>query len=89
MIVKIDSRRRVILPASFGVQPGETLDMEVLDDGRIVLVPVVLLPKHQLWAWEMESMQDISASLADQRPTAIIETANQAESMATRWTNED
>lgn len=27
------------------------MDMEVLDDGCILLTPIVKVPKHQMWAW--------------------------------------
>ncbi len=48
MLLQIDSRRRVTLPSSIGIKPGDALDLEVLEDGRIILIPVEPIPKHQL-----------------------------------------
>lgn len=89
MLLQADSRRRITLPPSVGLKPGDAIDLEVLDDGRIILIPVVPVPCHQLWAWTAESKQAISASLADQRPSAVVETPEQAHAVAARWADED
>jgi len=89
MLIQADSRRRITLPPSVGLKPGDTIDLEVLDDGRIILIPVVPVPCHQLWAWTAESKQAITASLADQRPSEVVETPEQADAIAARWTDED
>ena len=89
MLVQTDSRRRITLPASSAIKPGDALDMEILEDGRIVLVPIEPVPRHQLWAWTVESKEAISASLTDPRPSAVVETAEQAEETAKRWSGED
>jgi hypothetical protein len=41
-----DSRKRITLPPETGVQPGDTLAMEVIEDGKIMLTPVIMVPKH-------------------------------------------
>lgn len=89
MLVQTDSRRRITLPASSSIKPGDALDLEVLEDGRIVLVPVEPVPRHKLWAWTAESKDAISASLTDPRPSAVVETAEEAEETAKRWSGED
>ena len=89
MLVQTDTRRRVTLPASAGIKPGDALNLEVLDDGRIVLVPVEPVPRHQLWAWTAESKHAIVASLADPRPSVVIEGPEQASAVAERWSRED
>jgi hypothetical protein len=42
----LDSRRRLTLPAAAHVQPGDFLHLEVLPDGKILLTPVLLVPKR-------------------------------------------
>lgn len=88
MLVQIDSRRRITLPASLEIKAGDALDLEVLEDGRIVLVPIEPVPRHQLWAWTTESKAAITAALADPRPSAVVETTKQAKETAKRWTGE-
>lgn len=88
MLVQTDSRRRITLPASLSIKAGDALDLEVLEDGRIVLVPIEPVPRHQLWAWTTESKEAITASLADPRPSAVVETTKQAKDTAKRWSGE-
>lgn len=89
MLVQTDSRRRVTLPPSLGIKPGDALNLEVLEDGRIMLVPVEPIPRHQLWAWTKETKEAITASLADPRPSTTVRTAKQADAIARRWSGED
>jgi len=88
MLLQTDARRRITLPPSVGIKPGDAVDLELLDDGRIIIIPVEAVPRHQMWAWTTDSKQKISASLADPRPSAVIETEQEAEAVADRWTNE-
>lgn len=39
---------------------GDAIDLEVLPDGRIMLIPVEPVPKHQMWAWTTESKEAIA-----------------------------
>lgn len=89
MLLQTDGRRRITLPTSAGIKPGDALDLEVLEDGRIILIPVEPIPRHQLWAWTAETKTAISASLTDVRPSAVVETPEQAEDIAQRWSGED
>lgn len=89
MLTQTDSRRRVTLPPSFGIKPGDAIDIEMLEDGRIMLIPVEPVPKHQLWAWTAESKTAISASLNDSRPSTTVETIEQAAEVASRWVGEN
>ena len=89
MLVQTDSRRRITLPPNSGIKAGDALDLELLADGRIILIPVESVPRHQLWAWTAESKQAITASLSDPRPSQIIESEEQANAIANRWSNED
>ena len=36
-------------------------ELEVLEDGRIILIPVEPIPRHQLWAWTAETKEAITA----------------------------
>ncbi len=89
MLTQTDSRRRVTLPPSFGIKPGDAIDIEMLEDGRIMLIPVEPVPKHQLWAWTAENKAAISAALNDPRPSITVETSDQAASIAKRWAGEN
>ncbi|MBR9984935.1 MAG: AbrB/MazE/SpoVT family DNA-binding domain-containing protein [Desulfosarcina sp.] len=89
MLVQTDSRRRITIPPSLGIKPGDALEMEVLEDGRIILIPMEPVPKHQLWAWTTETKEAITAALTDPRPPAVVETAEEAEKVAKRWSGED
>ena len=88
MLLQTDARRRITLPPSVGIKPGDAVDLELLEDGRIIIIPVEAVPRYQMWAWTTDSKQKISASLADPRPSAVIETVQEAEAVADRWTNE-
>lgn len=89
MLTQTDSRRRITLPPATGIKPGDTVDIEVLEDGRILLVPVEPVPRHQLWAWTAESKESITRSLTDTRPSETVETTEEAEKVANRWSGED
>lgn len=89
MLTQTDSRRRITLPPATGIKPGDTVDIEVLEDGRILLVPVEPVPRHQLWAWTAESKESITRALTDTRPSETVETTEEAEKVANRWSGED
>lgn len=89
MLLQTDARRRITLPPMVGIKPGDAIDLEILEDGRIMLIPIEPVPKHQLWAWTTEAKQAISASLTDPRPSVVIETTEDAEKIARRWSGED
>jgi hypothetical protein len=88
MLLQTDTRRRITLPPNSGIKPGDAIDLEILEDGRIMLIPVETIPKHQLWAWTTESKMQIEASMLDPRPSIIVETDEQAEGVAKRWADE-
>ncbi len=84
-LIQIDTRRRVTLPPSAGVKPGEALSLEVLEDGRILLIPVEAVPRHQLWAWAPECRETVKAALEDPRPSRTIANKKEASAVAKRW----
>jgi len=89
MLLQTDARRRITLPPTVGIKPGDAIDLEILEDGRIMLIPIEPVPKHQLWAWTAETKEAISASLTDPRPSVVVESADAAEKIAARWSGED
>lgn len=89
MLTRTDSRRRITLPPATGIRPGDTVVIKVLDDGRILLIPVETIPRHQLLAWTADSKQAIVKSLEDPRPSEAIETAEAARDVARRRADED
>lgn len=89
MLVQTDARRRITLPPMVGIKPGDAIDLKILEDGRIMLIPVEPVPKHQLWAWTIEAKQAISASLADTRPSTVVDSAEEAAQTAARWSGEN
>ena len=77
------------MPPTAGINPGDAIDLEILEDGRIMLIPIEPVPKHQLWAWTTEAKQAISASLADPRHSIEVDSATQAADVAKRWAGEN
>jgi bifunctional DNA-binding transcriptional regulator/antitoxin component of YhaV-PrlF toxin-antitoxin module len=88
MLLQTDTRRRITIPPKSGIKPGDTVELEVLPDGRILLVPMATIPRHQLWAWTRKNRKAVADSLADPRPSIVVETSNDAESLEKRWTRE-
>jgi len=89
MLLRVDSRKRITIPNDANLRPGDTVELEILPDGRLVLVPVATIPKHQLWAWTPENRKAVSDSLRDPRPSIVLESKEEAESLAKRWDGED
>ena len=46
----VDSRNRVTLPAETKIRKGDTVRYSVDDEGRVLLTPMAVYPKHQAWA---------------------------------------
>ena len=89
MLLKTDERRRITIPPEAGIKPGETVDLEVLPDGRVLLVPMVTIPKHQLWAWTPENRKKVADSLADPRLSTVVTTTADLKKLAKDWDLED
>jgi bifunctional DNA-binding transcriptional regulator/antitoxin component of YhaV-PrlF toxin-antitoxin module len=85
MILKTDERRRITIPPETGLKAGDQLEMEVLPDGRIMLVPMLLIPRHQAWAWTAENRKKIAESIADPRPSIVIKSKRDLDKLAQEW----
>jgi hypothetical protein len=62
-IFQTDARRRTTMPAI--VPPNATFTVEPLEDGTFRLVPMTLIPSHQLWAWRPEVQQSVEQALQE------------------------
>lgn len=89
MLLHVDSRKRITIPNEANLRQGDTVELEILPDGRLILVPVATIPKHQLWAWTPENRRAVSDSLRDPRPSIVLESKEEAEALAKRWDGED
>lgn len=58
---RTDARRRATLPSV--IPANEDFEVECLPDGTFHLVPVVMVPKHQAWAWKPEALAAVAESL--------------------------
>ncbi|GEM_PF-827022 len=80
--LSLDARKRVTLPSEVGVKPGDLMDMEVLDDGRIMLTPIVKIPRHQMWAWNERFERKLAEVAADKAHRVSVTTPGLMESLA-------
>ncbi len=57
----IRKRGQITLPKSFiekfGLQEGDSLELEIRDNGDITVVPMVQIPASQKWFWTEEWQQ--------------------------------
>lgn len=67
-LLHVDSRKRVTLPIETRVQSGEDLELEILEDGRFILTPIVRVPKHQLWLLSPEVDRLLKEAAKDDSP---------------------
>jgi hypothetical protein len=67
-LLHVDSRKRVTLPIEAQVHSGEDLELEVLEDGRLVLTPIVRVPKHQLWLMSPQVNRLLKEAAEDDSP---------------------
>ena len=56
ILITPDSRRRDTFPSLPGIEPNQALEIIPEADGSYRLVPIVTIPKSQLWAWTPEVM---------------------------------
>ena len=83
-LLHIDSRKRITLPSNAKVSPGEDLEVEILKDGRMLLTPIVRVPKHQLWAWAPEVDQLLEEAAADNSPLVRFGSRKELEDLRKR-----
>jgi hypothetical protein len=80
--LSLDARKRLTLPPDAGMNPGDLMDMEVMDDGRIMLTPIVKVPRHQMWAWTEKVDRLLAEAAVDKSPKLRISDPGAMEHMA-------
>jgi hypothetical protein len=67
ILITPDARRRVTFPSLPGIEPNQTLEIVPEPDGSYRLVPIVTIPKSQLWAWTPAAMAKTARALQEHR----------------------
>ena len=62
-VFQTDARRRTTIPKV--IPPNETFTIEPLDDGTFRLIPMTMIPSHQLWAWRPEVQEAVEKALQE------------------------
>jgi hypothetical protein len=62
-VFQTDARRRATMPHV--IPPNETFTIEPLGDGTFRLIPMTLIPSHQLWAWRPEVQAAVEKALQE------------------------
>jgi hypothetical protein len=62
-IFQTDGRRRATMPAL--IPANGTFSVEAMEDGTFRLVPMTMIPTHQLWAWRPEVQQAVARALEE------------------------
>ncbi len=65
ILITPDIRRRVTFPALPGIEPNQALEIVPEQDGSYRLVPIVTIPKSQLWAWTPVAMAKTARALKE------------------------
>jgi hypothetical protein len=76
ILITPDARRRVTFPALPGIEPNQALEVVPEQDGSYRLVPIVTIPRNQLWAWTPEAMAKTARALQEHHEgrTVAVET---------------
>ncbi|MDR3682789.1 MAG: hypothetical protein P4L11_03585 [Geothrix sp.] len=75
ILITPDARRRVTFPALPGIEPNQTLEVVAEPDGSYRLVPIVTIPRNQLWAWTPEAMAKTARALQEHREGQTVDAA--------------
>jgi hypothetical protein len=65
ILITPDARRRVTFPSLPGIEPNQALEIIPEADGSYRLVPIVTIPRSQLWAWTPEAMAKTARALQE------------------------
>lgn len=75
MLQTADSRRRFVMPKEAKISANMPANVEVLPDGRVMITPLVTIPRHEQWAHTPESFAQTAASLKDYQENRAIDAA--------------
>jgi AbrB family looped-hinge helix DNA binding protein len=57
MLIKLRNRAQITLPKeivkALGLKSGDDLEIRI-EKGRVIITPVAVIPKDELWAWKTE-----------------------------------
>jgi len=79
-----DARRRITLPSITGIKPGDPVEIDIQEDGRVIITPVIAIPRSQAWAWQAEVRKRIAESLKDPRPNINLSAPGALDGLAAR-----
>lgn len=69
-LIRLRERAQITLPKEtlrkLNIKTGDNLAVEI-DDGRVILTPVAIIPKDELWAWKPEIRKAISEGRKEAR----------------------
>ena len=75
ILVTPDARRRVTFPVLPGIEPNQVLEIVPEVDGSYRLVPVVTIPRNQLWAWTPTAMAKTAQALHEHHEGLSVSSA--------------
>jgi len=75
-LVKLRSRAQVTLPKeavkTLNLKEGDNLSVEVAD-GKVIITPVAVIPRDELWAWSPKMRSSIEQSRLEARKGKLKE----------------
>ncbi len=78
MLTQLRGRSQITIPKSIietlGLKEGDNFDVEI-ENGRIIVKPVVMIPKDQAWFWTNE-WQEAEKEIDEDIKSGSIKTAN-------------
>jgi antitoxin MazE len=80
MLVEFKDKSQITIPKTIvdklKLRTGDRFDMEISDDGKIVLVPVEIIDKSQSWFWTKEWQHDEQQAQEDIESNRIYTSTN-------------
>ena len=90
-LTKLRNRAQVTLPKEvvrvLDLKVGDDLKVEV-ESGRVVITPVAVIPKDELWAWKPEIRDAIMEGRKEAR-TGNLKSYDNLDDMFAEWDEED
>lgn len=91
LLTKLRNRSQVTLPIevvkALNLKIGDDLKVEV-ESGRVVITPVAVIPKDELWAWKPEIREAIYEGRKEAR-TGKLNVYESLDELFAEWDEED